>query len=263
MAELKIELKYVEGEPVIREITRVSKPGRRVYSRDHGPAAGLQRPRHLDPVDAARRHVGQRSPRRQCRRRSALPRVLRIEVDVAHRQKSRGHPAGVTVDLAGGMLTAKGKLGTLTLAVDDDVEATVEDGKVVRRRRRPRPSAPACMWGTTRALVNNMVDGRLRGLHRQSRDQRRRLPRRGAGQEPGAAARLQPRRQFPDPGRHQDHVREADRRSRSPAPTSSASARSRRRSAPIRKPEPYKGKGIKYDDETSAARKARRSRSVP
>src|SRR6516162_10062388 len=32
VAELKIELKYVDGEPVIREITRVSKPGRRVYS---------------------------------------------------------------------------------------------------------------------------------------------------------------------------------------------------------------------------------------
>ena len=32
VAELKIELKYVDGEPVIREIARVSKPGRRVYS---------------------------------------------------------------------------------------------------------------------------------------------------------------------------------------------------------------------------------------
>src|SRR6201987_517628 len=31
-AELKIELKYVDGEPVIREIARVSKPGRRIYS---------------------------------------------------------------------------------------------------------------------------------------------------------------------------------------------------------------------------------------
>jgi len=31
--ELKIELKYVDGEPVIREIARVSKPGRRVYSK--------------------------------------------------------------------------------------------------------------------------------------------------------------------------------------------------------------------------------------
>ena len=32
VAELKIELKYVDGEPVIREIARVSKPGRRIYS---------------------------------------------------------------------------------------------------------------------------------------------------------------------------------------------------------------------------------------
>ncbi len=31
--EIKIELKYYEGVPVIREIDRVSKPGRRVYSK--------------------------------------------------------------------------------------------------------------------------------------------------------------------------------------------------------------------------------------
>lgn len=30
---LVIELKYFEGEPVIREVKRVSKPGRRVYSK--------------------------------------------------------------------------------------------------------------------------------------------------------------------------------------------------------------------------------------
>lgn len=30
--ELRIELKYLEGQPVIRTIDRVSKPGRRVYS---------------------------------------------------------------------------------------------------------------------------------------------------------------------------------------------------------------------------------------
>ncbi len=31
--ELTIELKYHEGDPVIREINRISKPGRRVYSK--------------------------------------------------------------------------------------------------------------------------------------------------------------------------------------------------------------------------------------
>lgn len=31
VSEIEIQLKYHEGEPVIREISRVSKPGRRVY----------------------------------------------------------------------------------------------------------------------------------------------------------------------------------------------------------------------------------------
>jgi small subunit ribosomal protein S8 len=31
-SELELELKYFDGEPVIREIERVSKPGRRVYA---------------------------------------------------------------------------------------------------------------------------------------------------------------------------------------------------------------------------------------
>jgi small subunit ribosomal protein S8 len=33
VSQLRIELKYVDGDPVIREISRVSKPGRRIYSR--------------------------------------------------------------------------------------------------------------------------------------------------------------------------------------------------------------------------------------
>ena len=33
VAEFSIELKYADGEPVIKEISRVSKPGRRIYSK--------------------------------------------------------------------------------------------------------------------------------------------------------------------------------------------------------------------------------------
>ena len=33
LAELEIELKYNDGSPVIQEISRVSRPGRRVYSK--------------------------------------------------------------------------------------------------------------------------------------------------------------------------------------------------------------------------------------
>jgi len=35
-SEIEIELKYFDGAPVIREIERVSKPGRRVYSSAQG-----------------------------------------------------------------------------------------------------------------------------------------------------------------------------------------------------------------------------------
>jgi small subunit ribosomal protein S8 len=31
-SEIEVELKYFDGEPVIREIERISKPGRRVYA---------------------------------------------------------------------------------------------------------------------------------------------------------------------------------------------------------------------------------------
>ena len=33
VSRIEIELKYSEGEPAIKEITRISKPGRRVYSK--------------------------------------------------------------------------------------------------------------------------------------------------------------------------------------------------------------------------------------
>ena len=75
-SEFEIELKYYDGQPVIREIQRVSKPGRRVYASVKNiprVANGLGR---VHPVDAEGRHVGCRSARPERRRRSALPGVL-------------------------------------------------------------------------------------------------------------------------------------------------------------------------------------------
>jgi large subunit ribosomal protein L6 len=67
-------------------------------------------------------------------------------------------PAGVTVAVAGNILTAKGKLGELTLPLTDHVETTVEGGKV---SVKPRTNAAQArmMWGTTRANIANMVKG--------------------------------------------------------------------------------------------------------
>ncbi len=67
-------------------------------------------------------------------------------------------PAGVQVALAGHTLTAKGKLGELSLQLTDLVDATIEGAHVSIVPRSE--TAPArMMWGTTRALVASMVRG--------------------------------------------------------------------------------------------------------
>jgi len=67
-------------------------------------------------------------------------------------------PKGVTVDIAGQNLKAKGKLGELTLVVDNDVEAKLADGAVQLTPRGDSKRA-LTMWGTTRSLVNNLIKG--------------------------------------------------------------------------------------------------------
>jgi len=67
-------------------------------------------------------------------------------------------PAGVQVAITGGILTAKGKLGELKLALTDQVDATVE-GNRVSVAPRSKESQSRMMWGTTRALIQNMVKG--------------------------------------------------------------------------------------------------------
>jgi large subunit ribosomal protein L6 len=67
-------------------------------------------------------------------------------------------PQGVQVTLQGRTLVAKGKLGELTLPLTDDVDVEVADNQVaVKPRRDDRRSRT--MWGTTRSLVNGMVTG--------------------------------------------------------------------------------------------------------
>ena len=67
-------------------------------------------------------------------------------------------PQGVQVTLQGRTLVAKGKLGELKLPLTDDVEVEVEGNQVaVKPRRDDRRSRT--MWGTTRSLVNGMVTG--------------------------------------------------------------------------------------------------------
>jgi large subunit ribosomal protein L6 len=67
-------------------------------------------------------------------------------------------PGGVQVSIADQVLTTKGKLGALSLPLTTEVDVTVEDGKVVVKPANDGKRA-RMLWGTTRALVNNMVKG--------------------------------------------------------------------------------------------------------
>ncbi|HEY0224070.1 MAG TPA: 50S ribosomal protein L6 [Pseudolabrys sp.] len=67
-------------------------------------------------------------------------------------------PAGVQVAIAGGVLTAKGKLGELKLPLTDRIEAVVE-GNHVRVAPKGTEQQARMMWGTTRANIANMVKG--------------------------------------------------------------------------------------------------------
>jgi large subunit ribosomal protein L6 len=71
-------------------------------------------------------------------------------------------PAGVDVKVDGGLVRAKGKLGELTMAVDKDVAVSREGDKVWVKPQAEHKRARV-MWGTTRALIKNMVKGVSQG----------------------------------------------------------------------------------------------------
>ena len=72
-------------------------------------------------------------------------------------------PDGVDVNISGQDIVVKGKLGELKLRLVDDVEAKLEDGQVVVNPRSQSRFARA-MWGTSRSLINNMVEGVANGF---------------------------------------------------------------------------------------------------
>ncbi|GFZ98606.1 50S ribosomal protein L6 [Elstera cyanobacteriorum] len=75
-------------------------------------------------------------------------------------------PAGVTVSVKDGVLEAQGKLGTLSLTLSSDVETTV-DGNSVTVKPVSETKQARAMWGTTRAHINNMVKGVSTGFTRK------------------------------------------------------------------------------------------------
>jgi large subunit ribosomal protein L6 len=72
-------------------------------------------------------------------------------------------PEGVEVQLAGRTVTARGPLGSLSLAVDGEVTTAIVDHAIAVTPNGSSKQARA-MWGTTRALIHNMVTGVSQGF---------------------------------------------------------------------------------------------------
>jgi large subunit ribosomal protein L6 len=156
-------------------------------------------------------------------------------------------PSGVSANVQGQTVSVKGPKGTLSVALHDDVAAKIE-GNGVKVDPRVETKRARAMWGTYRALVARAVEGVTKGYER-------RLEINGVGYRAALQGKtLQLQLGFahdiaypipegvtitlPKPteivvsgidGQKVGHV--------------AAEIRA------FRKPEPYKGKGVKYADE--------------
>ncbi|MEM0518286.1 MULTISPECIES: 50S ribosomal protein L6 [Aequorivita] len=75
-------------------------------------------------------------------------------------------PQGVTVDVKDNVITVKGKLGELSQEFDSDLTVKVEDGNVLVERPSDSKDHTA-KHGLYRALINNMIEGVNNGWTKQ------------------------------------------------------------------------------------------------
>jgi len=71
-------------------------------------------------------------------------------------------PSGVTITLQGQTVTVKGPKGQLSWTVADEVEVT-QDGSQLNLATREDTQRARGMWGLSRTLVSNMVEGVTKG----------------------------------------------------------------------------------------------------
>ena len=155
-------------------------------------------------------------------------------------------PAGVEVSV-GAQITVKGPLGTLQTAAHPSVKVVVE-GQSVAVSKVDGATNGGAMWGTMRANLNNMVTGVSKGFERK-------LQLVGVGYRAQAAGdTLNLSLGFSHPVAHKMPagvkvecptqteivIKGADKQQ-----VGQVAAEVRA----YRKPEPYKGKGVRYSDE--------------
>ncbi|WP_296221397.1 50S ribosomal protein L6 [uncultured Sphingomonas sp.] len=156
-------------------------------------------------------------------------------------------PAGVTATIEGKQMTVKGPKGTLGLALRDEIKYTLEDGAISVQPANDSKQARA-FWGMQRTMVQNLVTGVTDGFTKK-------LLITGVGYRAAAQGRKLKLQlgyshdvdidvpegiEVKTPDQTTVEISGADKQK-----VGQLAAEIRR----WRKPEPYKGKGIKYDGE--------------
>jgi large subunit ribosomal protein L6 len=164
--------------------------------------------------------------------------------------------SGVTVTINGRDVTAKGPKGELALTLMDIVNAKTTDAGIVIEPANDTKEARAA-WGTTRALINNMVSGVSKGYEKkltilgvgyrasmQGKDLKLLL---GLSHE--VVYQTPPGITIATPAATEVVVSGIDKQL-----VGQVAANIRA----FRKPEPYKGKGVRYADEYVARKEGKK-----
>ena len=156
-------------------------------------------------------------------------------------------PDGVKVKLEGQTVSVSGQRGQLSRDLPAEVEVSQENGRLAVRPRSDDKRARA-MWGLSRTMVANMVDGVSKGFTR-------RLVISGVGYRAaldGKILNLQLGYSHDIKYAIPDDIQVVCDTPTAIAITGADRQRVGQIAAELRafrKPEPYKGKGIRYDDE--------------
>ncbi|MCE7033292.1 50S ribosomal protein L6 [Lysobacter sp. GX 14042] len=164
-------------------------------------------------------------------------------------------PKGVELNIQPGSVSVKGPKGTLTNAIPDDIKVTIEDGHALLSTDAAERVA---LTGTLRSIIANMVHGVSSGFERK-------LELVGVGYRASMQGRdlnLQLGYSHPilfqvpegitvaTPSQTEIVVQGADKQV-----VGEVAAKIRG----FRPPEPYKGKGVKYSDETIIRKEAKKA----
>ena len=158
-------------------------------------------------------------------------------------------PAGVEVNVNGNNITVKGPKGTLNYTFRNNVEVKVEDGKIAVTRKDDTKVSKQ-LHGTTNSNINNMLIGVSEGFkkeleingvgYRFQLQGNKLVVTAGYSHTVEMVAPEGVKMEMPEKSQTELIISGYDKQA-----VSEFAANIRE----IRKPEPYKGKGIKYKDE--------------